>query len=442
MELPDPSRRFLLTVITITAIATSCWLLSRRWPQASEPTPTNAKPQSEHVDPKPPKYSKTFRVRGVPLDWDSNKLQHFLEEDDSSSHPLVKSLAIEIGGRSSTATVTFQNLPVRLQTPQTGHSWRIALPKTSHTQPVRVQYLMFDLDFLGITTLYTPALEDHKVDIIAISGLGGHAFGSFKERNGDHMWLRDALPHDLTWETSDCPMARVMIYGYESTVAGSNNMQNLEDLATSFHTSLIELPRGLTTRPIILVAHSLGGLIVKQALISMSRSKNEADTTLVRAVYGIVFFGVPHDGMDISSLIPMVGNGPNRPLIESIDRFNSMVLTIQQRDFHPALGGEGDSEVFCFFETNMSETAQQDENGNWAMRGPQAILVTKSSATHCRSWEDGAEHICAIARNHSNMVKFEPQDPEYYKAFGKIKGLAHRGLTRRHQIQTSNSKCM
>ncbi|KAH8694740.1 hypothetical protein BGZ61DRAFT_532780 [Ilyonectria robusta] len=291
MELPDPSRRFLLTFITISAIATSCWLLARHWPQASEPTSVDPKPQPGHVDPKPPKYSKTFRVRGVPLDWDSNKLQHFLEEDDSSSRPVVKSLAVEIGGRSSTATVTFQNVPVRLQTPQT-------------------------------------SLEDHKVDIIAISGLGGHAFGSFKERNGDHMWLRDALPHDLTWETSDCPMARVMIYGYESTVAGSNNMQNLEDLATSFHTSLLELPRGLTTRPIILVAHSLGGLIVKQALISMSRSKNEADTTLVRAVYGIVFFGVPHDGMDISSLIPMVGNGPNRPLIESIDRFNSMILTI------------------------------------------------------------------------------------------------------------------
>lgn len=289
MELPDPNRRVLLTVITISAIVTSCWLLSRRWPQTSEPTPTNAKLQPEHADPKPPKYSKTFRVRGVPLDWNSNKLQHFLEEDDSSSAPVVKSLAVEIGGRSNTATVTFQNLPARLQTPQAGQSWRIALPQTSDSQPVRDQYLMFDLDFLGITTLYTPALEDHKVEyvphstkmpipnhvsIIAISGLGGHAFGSFKERNGDHMWLRDALPHDLTWETSDCPMARVMIYGYESTVAGSNSMQNLEDLATSFHTSLLGLPRGLTTRPIILVAHSLGGLIVKQVslrhLISIS----------------------------------------------------------------------------------------------------------------------------------------------------------------------------
>lgn len=78
------------------------------------------------------------------------------------------------------------------------------------------------------------------------------------------MWLRDALPHDLTWEDSGHPMARVMTYGYESAVAQSKSIQNLEDLATSFHNSLLELPQSRTNKPIILVAHSLGGLILKQ----------------------------------------------------------------------------------------------------------------------------------------------------------------------------------
>jgi hypothetical protein len=104
--------------------------------------------------------------------------------------------------------------------------------------------------------------------IVAISGLGGHAFGSFKERGGDHMWLRDTLPFDLTSHlTSDSagrPMARVMTYGYESTVAESRSIQNLEDLATSFHTSLLPLAAGPKNKPIIFVAHSLGGLVVKQ----------------------------------------------------------------------------------------------------------------------------------------------------------------------------------
>jgi len=62
--------------------------------------------------------------------------------------------------------------------------------------------------------------------------------------------------------------------------------------------------------------------------------------------------------MDTSSLILMVGDGPNRFLIESISRINSQILSIQQREFHKALGEEVGSEVVCFFETLESPTAQ------------------------------------------------------------------------------------
>ncbi len=62
--------------------------------------------------------------------------------------------------------------------------------------------------------------------------------------------------------------------------------------------------------------------------------------------------------MDISSLIPMVGDGPNRFLVESISRINSQILSTQQREFHTALGKEGSSEIVCFYETLESRTAQ------------------------------------------------------------------------------------
>ncbi|KAF6513098.1 hypothetical protein HZS61_007356 [Fusarium oxysporum f. sp. conglutinans] len=357
--------------------------------------------------------SRTFRVRGAPLDWDADRLRSFLAEREGSVGVIVKSLAHEIHGRSRTATVTFQTVPLRLQALQTGRTWSILLPKPSGCQSTRDQYLVLDDGFLGITTLFTPPADDHRVDVIALSGLGGHAFGSFKDRGGDYMWLRDSLPYDITGEDTNKPMARMMIYGYESSVGQSKSMQCLEDLATSFLNSLRALTSTPTTRPIILVAHSLGGLIVKQTLISLSKSKKEDDLKLVRAVYGIVFFGVPHDGMDISSLIPMVGDGPNRFLIESIGAINSQILSAQQREFHTALGGEGDSEIVCFYETVESPTAQKDERGDWSMTGPTAVLVTKSSATYCRWWESGPEHVCPVHRTHSDMVKFGPEDPEY-----------------------------
>lgn len=62
-------------------------------------------------------------------------------------------------------------------------------------------------------------MHANAFSIVAISGWGGHVFGSFKERGGEHMWLRDALPHDLMLKNGDRPIARVMIYGYDSSVA-------------------------------------------------------------------------------------------------------------------------------------------------------------------------------------------------------------------------------
>lgn len=83
------------------------------------------------------------------------------------------------------------------------------------------------------------------------------------------------------------------------------------------------------------------------------------DQRLRRAVYGFAFFGVSHDGMDIRSLIPIVGDRPNRFLLESIASNNSQILSIQQREFTDALGGQGETEIVSFYETYLSPTAIQ-----------------------------------------------------------------------------------
>ncbi|KAH6973012.1 hypothetical protein BKA56DRAFT_646039 [Ilyonectria sp. MPI-CAGE-AT-0026] len=383
---------------------------------------------------------RTFRVRGVPESWDPAQLELFLADHENSTGMTIRSLASEINGRTKTATVTFQNLLPPLRELRAGETRSFRLPKTNENLPGRDEYLTLDHSFYGISTLYTPPPEDHKVDVIAISGLGGHSFGSFKEKGGDYMWLRDSLPYDLTFQDTNIPMVRTMIYGYESKVWESTNMQNLEDLATALHTSLLALASKSTMRPIIFIAHSLGGLIIKQTVISLSKSSVEDDINLLQAVRGIAFFGVPNDGMDISSLIPMAGDGPNRFLLESINRINSQILTMQQREFYKALGEEGEAEIVCFYETVESPTAQKDEHGDWKMNGPSKVLVTKSSATVCRPWENRPEYICAIARTHSLMVKFGPQDHEYEKACERLKGLTRRALSSRNRFQRSAAR--
>lgn len=145
--------------------------------------------------------------------------------------------------------------------------------------------------------------------------------------------------------------------------------------------------------------------------------------------------------MDISSLLSMSENGPNHFLIQSIGQFNSQTLSVQQRKFHQALRAEGEVEVFYFYETMLSPTAQKNKHGMWKMTGPVALLVTKASATHCRGQEIGAEHMCAINRTHSNMVKFEPHDNEYEKARVRLIGLARRAVANQGQGSVLGHLC-
>ncbi|MCJ1317977.1 hypothetical protein MMC15_003304 [Xylographa vitiligo] len=83
---------------------------------------------------------------------------------------------------------------------------------------VRGSSIEIERDFMGLTILAEP--KQPTVDIIAVHGLNGHAFGTWCSRetgssNGGAMWLRDFLPEKVNG-------ARVMIYGYNSILLGPN----------------------------------------------------------------------------------------------------------------------------------------------------------------------------------------------------------------------------
>jgi hypothetical protein len=75
------------------------------------------------------------------------------------------------------------------------------------------------------------------------------------------MWIRDSLPMRL-------PTVKVFLYGYDSTITNSTSFQNIEDLASTFINMLqaydLICP---SSKPLVFLAHSLGGVVLKQALI-------------------------------------------------------------------------------------------------------------------------------------------------------------------------------
>jgi protein SERAC1 len=82
---------------------------------------------------------------------------------------------------------------------------------------------------------------------------------------------------------------------------------------------------------------------------------SSSDQMNLEAIYGILFFGVPSQGMNIESLIAMVGDQPNRYLLESLGKESDLLQ--EQRLHFPEAFPFRDSEIICFYETMKSPTA-------------------------------------------------------------------------------------
>jgi hypothetical protein len=87
------------------------------------------------------------------------------------------------------------------------------------------------------------------------------------------------------------------------------------------------------------------------------RNGSVASQAIIDSTYGALFFGVPNQGMDIKSLIPIVKDQPNQALLHSLGT-ESQILREQCRKF-PAAFDYSDSEIMCFYETLESPTAIQ-----------------------------------------------------------------------------------
>ena len=183
--------------------------------------------------------SLVYRVSGLPLDSSREDINHLLARalkipNDESG---LKITSLAVGYDQSTrqvATVSFRVIPPALSSTGKDNQWSIDLSSEDHDHDPDIHKLVFDTHFHGITPLNTPKATDQITDCMAVCGLGGHAFGSFKEKGGPHMWLRDSLPKDL-------PGLRILLYGYDSGLDGSYSNQNVSIIADTLATHINQL---------------------------------------------------------------------------------------------------------------------------------------------------------------------------------------------------------
>jgi hypothetical protein len=107
-------------------------------------------------------------------------------------------------------------------------------------------------------------------------------------------------------------------------------------------------------RETIFIAHSLGGIIVKQALVAASKTFEDVHRTSLDSTFGIVFLGTPHRSEDIARVLAYaahVGEAQLESKSSEVSRHSVASLQALQQNFED-LHDQGvlDIQITSFYE--------------------------------------------------------------------------------------------
>lgn len=251
----------------------------------------------------------------------------------------------------------------------------------------------------GIEVLHD--CRDATIDICFVHGLTGNRDSTWTAHGQSKPWPQTLLPPKLS-------RVRILTYGYDAyivrkSVASTNGLIDhaanlLNDLSTDRACS------NASSRPLVFVAHSLGGLVCKEAILLSRNSPEPHLRGIFDCTKGIVFLGTPHRGSWMAdwARIPAAALGivksTNKSLLKILETDDAYLQSVQDRFWSMVREQQKagrDLEVTCFFEELPLSGVGK--------------VVSKDSAT-LESY-----NAISIHANHSNMVKFSSVDDNGFK---------------------------
>lgn len=156
-------------------------------------------------------------------------------------------------------------------------------------------------------------------DVIFVHGLGGHARGTWHPqelRNDDNFWL--------AWFAQERPDLGIWSFGYKAEpFEWRGSTMPLFDRASNLQEYLEVSDIG--KYPIIFIAHSMGGLLVKEMLRNAQTFQKKA---VIQQTKGIVFLSTPHTGSHLANLVDKIGILARNTV--SVDELKSHIPQLRQ----------------------------------------------------------------------------------------------------------------
>ncbi|KAK6504696.1 hypothetical protein TWF481_006635 [Arthrobotrys musiformis] len=280
-------------------------------------------------------------------------------------------------------------------------------------------------DTLGLHLVRTPASEiGYTCDIIILHGLNGGPAKSFRHPDGGNIWFADFLPTDIV-DIDSWTNSRIWTYGYDADAAFGSTSSSALDFARSLLYKVSRIRDGSEQHKIIWVCHSLGGIVVKTALVE-AQIIPQYQPILTQTV-GVIFLGTPHTGSAVATVadigariagvvLPDAIMPKNRTLIKSLRKDSSRLFETAGRFANIC----GDMKIFNMYESlpligGAKVVERESAVMNLGRIETQVMLDGTNHRTMCRYKERTDQNYLALLDAIKRMTRststlFDPPD--------------------------------
>lgn len=272
-----------------------------------------------------------------------------------------------------------------------------------------------------------------KIDIILVQGLGAHPYYTWVGRQdrttavattssrpnlrrflgrgkaGKHVdtspsvgdgafWPRDLLPKHVG-------PARIATYSYLSAWEKKDFRTSLRECGEQFLNIVHQSRQDESTRnrPIIFVGHSLGGLVIQQALVLADH--NKIFTDIRTSTSGIIFLGVPMQGSKAAGILTIFTDaiGNEQPMLKTLKAGSTELYELSD-DFWSSY--EALPAMF-FCETNDSHY----------------VPLLNTMIVNVRSSSVIGKRTISLHTDHSGLNKFREDDEKFHLFVPSLKEM-------------------
>jgi pimeloyl-ACP methyl ester carboxylesterase len=267
-----------------------------------------------------------------------------------------------------------------------------------------------------------------KIDLVFVHGLGGSQIGTWTDDDAGKTWISDPEFLGLLKDK-----VRTLAFGYNANILQYVTKARVVSHARNLLEELIPERVGHQGRPIIFIAHSLGGLVVKNAMLLLQDSPRYRDIKASTAA--IIFLGTPHSGTDHAAHLETA-----QKLCAFVMRTEPSAITQELRTFSPT--------VVDINESFMGEVSRDIELvGFWESVPTRLPSLSKGVKQDLIVPEGSSKLFGNDARNlempctHTEMPKFsDPEDPRFIAFWKQLNLVATEAIVQAERSEETEAR--